>query len=184
MRTHVALLRGVNVGGNNKVPMAELRKLAVELGHGDVATYIQSGNLVFSTARTDADGLAAQLEREIAARLGVTTTVVVVSRAELAQVVADNPYPHEQDPKHLHAVFRQQPFDEAGRTGVAAALERAAKKGSRDEAAIVGKTLYLRTPDGLGRSELAAQLARVREAAGTARNWASVGKLLAMLDEA
>src|SRR5579875_1879055 len=126
MRTHVALLRGVNVGGNNKVPMAELRKLAVELGHGDVATYIQSGNLVFSTARTDADGLAAQLEREIAARLGVTTTVVVVSRAELAQVVADNPYPHEQDPKHLHAVFRQQPFDEAGRTGVAAALEPAA----------------------------------------------------------
>jgi uncharacterized protein (DUF1697 family) len=188
VRTHVALLRGINVGGHNKVAMTDLREIVTSLGHADVATYIQSGNVVFSSPETDADaaGIADALEREIASRLGVRPVVVVLSRAELAGVIADNPYPDEANPKSLHAVFRREELSADGVAAVAAAQERAGGKGSRDEAMVVGRTLFLHTPDGLGRSELAAQLARpsvAAMAAGTARNWATVTRLMSLLDD-
>lgn len=185
MPRYLALLRGINVGGHNKVAMSDLRDLASGLGHADVATYIQSGNMVFSTAETDPPKLADALEFEIAARLGVRPAVVVISAAELGQVIADNPFPAEANPKCLHAVFRRDAPDAAGIAAVAAAVQRAREAGSDDDAAIVGRTLYLRTPDGLGRSDLAAELLRSRmQAAGTARNWATVTRLMAMLDAA
>jgi len=113
--------------------------------------------------------------------------VVVLSRAELAQVVADNPFPHEPNPRHLHAVLRGDDPDSETLAGIAANERRATEKGSPDESRVVGRTLFLRTPDGMGRSELAAQLARSgrardTSASGTARNWATVTKLLALLD--
>ena len=99
MRTHVALLRGINVGGNNKVPMADLRELMTSLGYTDVATYIQSGNVVFTSQDTDSGKLADVLDEKIAERFGVPGHVVVVSRDELARVIADNPYPDGPTPK-------------------------------------------------------------------------------------
>jgi uncharacterized protein (DUF1697 family) len=188
MRTHVALLRGINVGGRNKVAMADLRQVVTSLGHTDVATYIQSGNVVFTSPENDTAKLAADLEREVGRRLGVRPGVVVLSREQLAQVIADNPYPQETNPRCLHAVFRREEMGPEGIAAVAAAQQRARDKGSRDEAVVVGRTLFLRTPDGMGRSELAAQLARSTagstaiSAAGTARNWATVTKLMALLD--
>jgi uncharacterized protein (DUF1697 family) len=186
MPTHVALLRGVNVGGRNKVAMADLRKVVESLGHDDVVTYIQSGNVVFTSKTTDTAAIAATLERALEETLGVRSSVVVLSRAELAQVLADNPFPDEANPKHLHAVFRGAVVGAEEAAAVAAAERRARDKGGRDQAKVVGRTVYLRTPDGLGRSELAAQLARSGHAAGdrggTARNWATVTKLLAMLE--
>jgi uncharacterized protein (DUF1697 family) len=111
--------------------------------------------------------------------------VVVLSRADLAQVIADNPFPEESDPKALHAVLHRDPVTDERIAAVAAAAERARAKGCRDEAAVVGRTLFMRTPDGLGRSELAAQLARsVTKTEGTARNWATVNRLLEMLQPA
>jgi uncharacterized protein (DUF1697 family) len=184
MPRYVALLRGINVGGHNKVAMADLRDMAAALGHTDVATYIQSGNVVFTSAQTDTASMAHALEREIADRLGVRPAVVVVSGAELAQVMADNPFPGEIDNKALHAVFCRDEIDSGDVGHVAAAAQRARDAGSRDEAVVVGRTLYLRTPDGMGRSDLAARLARSRvQNAGTARNWATVTKLMAMLGE-
>jgi uncharacterized protein (DUF1697 family) len=91
MPTHVALLRGINVGGRNRVAMADLREVVLGLGHTEVATYIQSGNVVFTSEEADTARIAAALERAIAKHLGVRPTVVVLTRAELAQVVADNP---------------------------------------------------------------------------------------------
>jgi uncharacterized protein (DUF1697 family) len=185
MARYVALLRGINVGGRNKVAMADLRQVATSLGHTEVATYIQSGNMVFTSPDTSVGGLAVALEEAIAARLGVQPAVVVLSRPELAQVIADNPFPDETAPKCLHAVFRREEMSPEGIAAVAAAQQRAQAKGSRDEAVVVGRTLFLRTPDGLGRSELAAQLARsAAQTAGTARNWATVNRLLAMLEPA
>jgi uncharacterized protein (DUF1697 family) len=164
--------------------MADLRAVAAALGHTDVATYIQSGNLVFSSTATDVTTLADDLEQEIAARLGVRPAVVVLSRAELAQVIADNPFPDEVNPKSLHAVFRRRAIDKTDIDDIALAVQRAKQSGSRDNAVAVGRTLYLRTPDGLGRSDLAAQLGRSKvQSAGTARNWATVTKLMAMLGE-
>jgi uncharacterized protein (DUF1697 family) len=183
MTRYVALLRGINVGGKNKVAMTDLRQLAAALGHNEIATYIQSGNLVFTSADEDVIALADALEAEIARSLGVRPAVVVLSRADLAQVIADNPFPAESNPKALHAVFHREPITDERIAAVSAAEQKARAKGSRDQVAVVGCTLFMRTPDGLGRSELAAQLARsVTKTAGTARNWATVSRLLEMLE--
>jgi uncharacterized protein (DUF1697 family) len=183
MPRYVALLRGINVGGRNRVAMTSLRQVAASLGHTEVATYIQSGNLVFTSPGTSPSSLADALEQQIARSLAVRPAVVVLSRAGLARVIADNPFPRETDPKCLHAVFRGQEMTPDALAAIGAAQRSAQAKGSRDEATVVGQTLFLHTPGGLGRSELAAQLARTSgQAAGTARNWATVTRLMAMLD--
>jgi uncharacterized protein (DUF1697 family) len=166
--THVALLRGINLAGKHKVAMADLREIVAALGHDDVATYVQSGNVVFTAGR-DATGseLADELERALAERLDFAPAVVVRTRDELAAAIAANPFPGEENPKHVHAVFTDGDPGEDVTDG-------------RDEARVVGVTLYLHTPDGLGRSKLAAKLTRTR--GGTARNWSTVTRLLAMLD--
>jgi uncharacterized protein (DUF1697 family) len=185
MSRYVALLRGINVGGRNRVAMADLRQIADRLGHTEVATYIQSGNLVFTSpddSVISVISLADALEQEIARSLAVRPAVVVLSCADLAQVIADNPFPGESNPKALHAVFRREALTTGAIAAVADAEQKARAKGSQDEVIVVGRTLFLRTPDGLGRSELAAQLARVgSQAAGTARNWATVNRLMDML---
>jgi uncharacterized protein (DUF1697 family) len=185
--THVALLRGINVGGRNRVAMADLREVVTSLGHSDVATYIQSGNVMFTSEEADTTALAAALERAIAEALTVRPRVVVLSRNELSHVIADNPFPDETNPQCLHAAFRSGDVGPDEVAAVAAAVQRAREKGSRDEAQVLGRTLFLRTPDGLGRSELAAQLARsggalASLAPATMRNWATVRRLLALCD--
>ena len=185
MPTHVALLRGINVGGRNRVAMAALREVVEGLGHTEVATWIQSGNVVFTSAEADPATLAASLERAIGDQLGVRPRVVVRTCRELARVVADNPFPEPENPRLLHAVFWSGPLGPEDLAAVAAAQQRSRELGSRDEARVVGATLYLHTPDGFGGSALAAPLTRMAKgrpagAAGTARNWATVGKLLAM----
>ncbi len=185
MPTHVALLRGINLAGRNKIAMAELRGLMSGLGHTDVATYIQSGNVVFSATTTETSALAAGIERAISDALGLSVRVVVLSRAELEQVLKDNPFPDEPDPKLVHAMFLNGEPTKAMRDFVATAIREVAAQGSRDAAQFVGRTLYLHTPDGYGRSELAARLARpgfsnAAGVAGTARNWATVTRLHAM----
>ena len=184
MATHVALLRGINVGGRNRVSMADLRTLVTGLGHTDVATYIQSGNVVFTSAETDTAALAAALEQAIAASLGVTAAVVVLTRDDLAQAVRDNPYPDEPDPKAVHVVFFQGPVPAGAADAIEAAERRAAARGGgQDSARIAGRALFLHTPGGFGRSELALHLlSRPASpvATGTARNWSTVTKLLSL----
>jgi uncharacterized protein (DUF1697 family) len=186
MPRYVALLRGINVGGRNKVAMADLRRIAESVGHTEVATYIQSGNLVFTSPDSNVTSLADALEQEIARSLAVRPAVVVLSHASLARVIADNPFPGEANPRCLHAIFRRDEMTLEGVAAVASAQQSARAKGSRDEAVVVGRTLFLHTPDGLGRSELAVQLQRASgpAASGTARNWATVTRLMAMLDSA
>ena len=185
MATHVALLRGINVGGRNKVAMADLREIMASLGHTDVATYIQSGNVVFSTDEQDTATLAAAVEKAVEDRVGVRSAVLVLTRAELARIARDNPYPDEPNAKLVHVVFLPaEPAPEMV-ASVAAAQDTAAQKGSRDTAQYAGRALFLHTPDGFGRSELAALLSRAgrpmsAQGAGTARNMATVGKLLDM----
>jgi uncharacterized protein (DUF1697 family) len=185
--SHVALLRGINVGGRNKVAMADLRAVVTSLGYGDVATYIQSGNVVFTAGGTDSAVLAAAIEEAIGQALDIRPRVVVVSREELAQVIRNNPYPAETNPKSVHVVFLGGD-PAAGMVDVLAGAQRqAALKGSRDTAQFAGRALFLHTPDGFGRSELAALLAKAggptsARGAGTARNWATVTKLLAMCE--
>ncbi len=184
MATHVALLRGINVGGKNKVSMTDLRALAAELGHADVSTYIQSGNVLF-TAPPDGDPaeLARAMTEAIAAKLGVTAPVVVVPRGELAEILAANPFPDEPDPRKVHAVVRSEPPDPELETKLDAARAKSAAAGRVDQVVVIGRTLYLHTPDGMGRSVLAEVINRVvsspkSKVTGTARNWATMTKLL------
>ncbi|HEX4060455.1 MAG TPA: DUF1697 domain-containing protein [Streptosporangiaceae bacterium] len=192
MPTHIALLRGINVGGNKRVAMADLRDVVAALGHDDVATYIQSGNVVFSPPQAgpgaaDTVALAAGLERAVADRLGMQAGVIVLSRDELAQVAADNPYPDEPNPKLVHVIFLPAEPEAGHADFLADAQRQAAAKGSRDEVTLVGRAVFLHTPDGFGTSELAKLLGKSRgpmsaKSAGTARNWATVTKLLALCD--
>jgi uncharacterized protein (DUF1697 family) len=186
--THVALLRGINLGGRNKVAMADLRALVSELGHADVSTYIQSGNVLFSAmGDADADALALTMTEAIAAKLGVTAPVVVLTRDELAEVVAANPFPGEPDPRRVHAVVLSEPPGPELTAKLDAAVAQSAAKGFGDEIRVVGRTLYLHTPEGYGRSDLAAALMRIVSSpkagtTGTARNWATMTKLLVLCD--
>ncbi len=189
MRTHVALLRGINVLGRNKVSMAELRKVVASLGHGDVTTYIQSGNVVFTAAKPAANStaLADDLEDAVADRLAVRPAVVVLARRELAHVVRDNPFGDEDDHKLLHAVFLREAPGPEGVASVEAAVERARSKESRDDVRVIGRTLYLWTPDGFARSILRSELSRGGQhrtpmQAGTARNWRTVNTLVSLLE--
>jgi uncharacterized protein (DUF1697 family) len=188
MATHVALLRGINLGGRNKVAMADLRALAGELGHADVTTYIQSGNVLF-TAPADADTteVARALAEAIAARLGVNAPVVVVTRQELGQIHAANPFPDEPDPKRVHAVVLSAPPGAELTAKLDAAIAASAAKGAPDAAVTVGRTLYLHTAAGYGNSDLAAAALRIVSSpkaglTGTARNWATMTKLLELCD--
>ena len=184
MASHIALLRGINVGGHNKVAMADLRAVVTGLGHTDVATYIQSGNVLFTSGEADTEVLGTALEEAITRSLGVKPSVIVLSREELAGVVRDNPYAGEPNPKLVHAVFFRGPVPPGSAEAIEAGQRRAAERGSgRDSARIVGPTVYVHTPDGFGRSELALYLLGRSAgplAAGTARNWATVTKLLAL----
>jgi uncharacterized protein (DUF1697 family) len=188
MATHVALLRGINLGGKNKVAMSDLRALVAELGHADVATYIQSGNVLFTAqAGADCAVLARAITEAIAATLGVTAPVVVLTREELGQVYAANPFPDEPDPKRVHAVVLSAPPGAELTARLDAAIAQSAAKGASDAALTVGRTLYLHTPDGYGNSDLSAAALRIVSSpkagvTGTARNWATVTKLLELCD--
>src|SRR5690242_12137565 len=197
MASHVALLRGINVGGRNKVPMADLREVVTSLGHTGVSTYIQSGNVLFSTAEDDTAKLAAALESAIEDRFGIWSSVVVLSRDELARVLAANPYPDEPNPRMVHVVFLNgsPPRDLLDR--ITAAESAAAAKGSRDTVHSAGpaagqpQALFLHTPDGFGTSELAQNVLKILAPpkkskpglAATARNWATATKLLSLSEE-
>jgi len=192
MASHVALLRGINVGGRNKVPMADLREVVATLGHTGVTTYIQSGNVLFSTADTDTAKLAAALESAIEDRFGLWSSVVVLSRDELAGVLAASPYSDEPNPRLVHVVFlnAEPPQDLLDR--IEAAVSAAAAKGSRDTVQAAGRALYIHTPDGFGKSELAQNLFRIvtppskqkkQGLAATARNWATATKLLSLCED-
>ena len=192
MASHVALLRGINVGGRNKVPMADLREVVTSLGHTDVSTYIQSGNVLFSTADTDTAKLAAALESAIEDRFGIWSSVVVLSRDDLAGVLAANPYPDEPNPRLVHVVFLNATPASDLLTRISAAGDAVAAKGSRDTVQAAGRALFLHTPDGFGTSELAQTLfkiisppakAKKHGLAATARNWATATKLLSLCEQ-
>ncbi len=160
MPNRIALLRGVNLGGHKKVAMPELRNVVASLGHADVATYIQSGNVIFSSDSGDTGQLAADLERAIADNTGVQAGVVVLTRDELAQVTRDSPYASEPNPRFVHVIFLPADPDPELAARLSAAEQQAAQKGSRDTVQLVGRAVFLHTPDGYGTSELARLLGR------------------------
>jgi Uncharacterized protein conserved in bacteria len=171
---YVALLRGINVGGHNKLPMATLRATATGCGFGDVQTYIQSGNVVF-TSRLGAVKAASTLHDAILAESGVDSRVVLRTAADLDAVVAKNPFlARGADEKLVHVSFM---YPES--TPTLAAVD--AQIYAPDEVEVIGAHAYLHTPDGMGRSKLANEsMMRKLGIQGTARNWRTVTTLAEM----
>lgn len=180
MARRIALLRGINVGGNRKLPMARLRELLAELGHGAVRTYVQSGNVVFTAADPDATpaALAAGIERAIADTFGFDCAVTIRTRDELAEVIAADPFVGIADhPSRYHVLFLAAAADPSRLEEI----DRAAFEPERF--ALRGRELYLWTPEGIGRSPLAQALTERRlGVAATARNWRTVTTLLTIAD--
>jgi uncharacterized protein (DUF1697 family) len=164
---YVGFLRGVNVGGRNRLPMAELRTLAESLGYADVRTFIQSGNLVFSASGRVAP---AALEAAIATHFGLEVPVVLRTAAELEAAVRANPFA-AADLSRLHVGFMAGPPAASG----LAVLERAPFL--PEEFAVQGADVYLYLPEGVARTKLPRYLERRLGLPMTVRNWKTLGSL-------
>jgi uncharacterized protein (DUF1697 family) len=175
MTTYIALLRGINVIGNNKLPMQELSALLTGMGLREVQTYIQSGNVVFRSTAKNRAALAAKIEAAIEAQHGFAPRVLLLDPAELRAAMAGNPYPQAvSNPRSLHLFF----LDEAPQQPDLPALK--AVRTDTEHFKLVGKVFYLHTPDGVGRSKLASRIEKALGVAATARNWNTVCKLAEM----
>jgi uncharacterized protein (DUF1697 family) len=167
---YVALLRAINVGGRNSLPMEKLRNVLAEQGASSVATYIQSGNVVFSHSRRGAAKLTAQLASAITAAAGFEVPVLLRTRAEWTAAIANNPY-GEAD---VHCAF----LPAAPSKTALAKIDP--KPFAPSKFTLVGRELYLYLPSGIGRSKLAGAISRALPDA-TVRNWRTVARLGEML---
>ncbi|MET9574650.1 DUF1697 domain-containing protein [Streptomyces sp. DT199] len=176
--TYAALLRGINVGGSRKVPMADLRTLLADLGLDDVRTYLQSGQAVFASGHGDEESLAGEIARAIEKRFGFGVDVIVRDHAYLRAIADACPFPAaDLEPKQLHVTYFSAPVtpDRFAEIDQEAYLPEEFRLGDR--------ALYLYAPNGLGRSKLAEHLAKPRITKGviaTTRNWNTVVKLVEM----
>jgi uncharacterized protein (DUF1697 family) len=179
MAFQIAILRGINVGGHNKVAMSDLRELCEGLGLADAKTVLQSGNLVFQSKRLTGLALESLLERETAKRLAVSADYLVRSLAEWEQVISRNPFPKaaKDDPSHLVVMFlKTAPLAE--RVEVLRASIKGPEIIQSDE-----KQLYVVYPAGIGQSKLTGSLIEQKlQTRGTARNWNTILKLLSLCE--
>ena len=169
MAAFVALLRAVNVGGTGKLPMTELKAMCGELGFAAVRTYIASGNVVFTSRKTES-AIKAALEKRLQAYAGAPVGVLVRSAAEMAQVAADNPFP-EAAPNRTVAIF----LDQAPPADTLATI-----RSRKDEEVQLGRReIYVHYGDGMGTSKLVIPAAKP----GTARNMNTIATLAKMAAE-
>jgi uncharacterized protein (DUF1697 family) len=169
MTAFVALLRAVNVGGTGKLPMTELKAMCEEIGLTNVRTYIASGNVVFTSRKSEA-AIKAALETRLEAYAGKPLGVMVRSAAEMAQVLADNPFP-KLAPNRTMAIF----LDCAPPKDTLAAI-----RGRKDELIELGRReIYVHYGDGMAKSKLVIPAAKV----GTARNMNTIATLAKMAGE-
>jgi uncharacterized protein (DUF1697 family) len=169
---YIALLRGINVGGHNRVPMAALRTICESIGCTNVATYIQSGNVVLTSTLGPAE-LGSRLESAISDALGVSPAVMIRTAQQFAAVPEANPFP-EADPATLHVLFLTTTPD----TELVAGLSTL--DSAPEELAVRGTEVYFHLPNGLGRAKLPELYGRRIKIPGTMRNWRTVIKLVDM----
>lgn len=181
MPKFIGLLRGINVGGNNMVKMADLRAFLAELGYENPRTHLQSGNFVFEASEKDPSKLEETIQSAAAEKLGVKALIYVRTAAEWRKIIEKNPFPElaKSDPSHLLVYVSKEPPNEVA---MRAAQE---KYPGTEEVKMVAGTLYIAAPDGIGTSKLL-NAGAWGKATGTAsaRNWNTVLKLMDMVKEA
>jgi len=171
-KTYVALLRGINLGGHNKVSMPDLRALFGSLGDEDAATYLRSGNVIFKGAGGPGK-LTEAIEKRIRRDLGLNVTVLLRTRPQLRRVIAGNPFANNgKESTKLHVTFLAKRPDRAH------VHELDPQRAEPDEFRVVGREIYLHCPNGYGRSKLTnAYFEKELGVAATTRNWRTVTKL-------
>ena len=176
MTTFIGLIRGVNVGGHNMLPMAALKALCDSLKLACAKTYLQSGNVVFQSTRKDRPQLRRDLEDAIRKKIGIDVKVILRTPDEVGSAMAANPFP-KRDPSRLLIMFLEgQPSDDAVQ-----ALRKAHAGPERIHFA--GQELVIDYVNGVGRSKLSnALIERKLALAGTARNWNTVSRLLELAE--
>lgn len=178
MNIFIALLRGINVGGNNILPMRELVALLEGLGLSQVKTYIQSGNVVFQSEHTNPQELSERISAAIGQRYGFAPHVLLLDLPTFQAAITANPFPEaEGEPKTLNLFF----LDQAPQNPNLTALENLKTESERYR--LINKLFYLHTPDGFGRSKLAERVEKALGVAATARNWRTVSTLMVMARE-
>ena len=177
MTIWVALFRGINVGGKNRLPMKDLVEDLEHLGCTGVTTYIQSGNAVFRRPATQAGTFAMRIEAALVDRRGIETRVRLLSARELGTAIDLNPFENAtDDPKSLHVFFLASVPDTSKLQSLNEALNDA--KADSESTSLQGDLLFLHAPDGIGRSKLAAKVEKLLGISATSRNWRTVITLL------
>ena len=178
MTAFVSLFRGINVGGHQKIRMDELKDLHVSLGLKDVVTYIQSGNVVFTSDNADPAQLSGQIEDGFAKKFGFRVTVMVRTSAELNDIIANNPFQNQptKESKWVVVMF------------LAIRPERTALEDLQktyvgpEELYLIGQELYIYYANGIGRSKLTgAFIEKKLKTIGTGRNWNTILQLQKMM---
>jgi uncharacterized protein (DUF1697 family) len=173
MNTYIGLLRGINVGGNNKLPMKELVTILAGLGLHHIKTYIQSGNVLFQSERTDRAGLSAEITAAIGKSHGFQPQIFLLTAAELQAAIAANPFSEgEAEPQSLHLFF----LDALPANPDWQAIEML--KAEDERFALIDQVFYLHAPAGIGRSKLAEKFGRGWAVGITARNWRTVTEIM------
>jgi uncharacterized protein (DUF1697 family) len=179
MAVIISMLRGVNVGGHNRIKMDALRALYESLNLRDAETYVQSGNVIFRTEERDAARLAKQIEDGIERKFQFRPVVILRTAAEMRDVVARNPFAkrHGIEPNKLLVTFL------ASDPGAEAREKVLEVKCHPEELRIHRRELYIYFPNGMGRSKLSSSaLEKTLKTPGTGRNWTSVTKMLEMAE--
>lgn len=178
-RRYAALLRGVNVGAASRVAMPHLRQIVAGLGHSAVTTYLNSGNVVFTASGDPAQvapaEIADEIERGILDHLGLAVPVVLRSGAELAALIADNPYPPDEsdERKLLVAFLAEEPAPQQ-------VAQLTVPVGEAARFTLAGRHVFLHCPNGFGRTKLNnAYLEQKLKVVSTTRNWRTVRALAA-----
>jgi uncharacterized protein (DUF1697 family) len=176
--TYLALLRGVNVGGKNMLPMKDLAALFAGAGCDDVRTYIQSGNVIFKTAPRAAARISSQIAGQIADRFGYKTPVIVRTTAELGGVILNNPFLKAGiDEAMLHVMF----LADVPSPGGVASLDP--NRSPPDAFQVLGREVYLHLPQGAGKSKLTnAYFDSKLSTTSTGRNWRTVTTLFKLME--
>lgn len=172
MNTWIALLRGINVGGHNRLPMQSLSQILESAGCEQVTTYIQSGNVVFKANIDSVDQFGEEIGRAIENEHGFCPVVRLITADYLTTAIASNPYPKAvSEPKTLHLSFLERPPQEE--------LVRDANRllSKTESFTVIGSLLYMHAPDGIARSRFASGIDRGLQMTTTARNWRTVMKL-------
>ena len=180
MKTYITLLRGINVSGQNRIRMPELKRLYESLNLANVVTYIQSGNVIFDCAENDPALPAKAIEVALEQSFGLSVQVLLRDKEQLQQIIDNNPYVNQrkEDPEKLHVTFLAEAPEEVALSNLSA------PPSIIDEFQVANKEVYLFCPNGYGKTKLSNSFfERKLDVAATTRNWKTVNTLYEMVNQ-